>query len=234
MKKFKKNKKKVNVLFLTLILCVCISINVLILINYKISPKLLKICEYSLNTYNNKLIMEFISDDQLSDSNLNDLISLVKNKKDEIIAVNYNMNNSYKLLKNITNELYEIFNKKSFKDFTDYNYDIKDDLVLYYPIGLASDYIYFNNLGPIIPVRIKFLDSIVTGINTKVSNYGINNVLVEMYVNISIENNIVIPFKEENIKKDYSVLLSSKLIVGQVPSYLGGTIENSRQVLSNN
>ena len=234
MKRFKKIRIKNNFLIISIISIILLCGYILNYINVKISPKLTKISEYSLDTYNNRLIMEFISSDNLSNDDLNELISLIKNKKDEIISVDYNIEKSYKILSQITDGLYNIINNMSFKDITDYKYDVKDDLILYYPIGLASDYIYFNNLGPKIPVKIKFLNSLVTGISTKVSNYGINNVLVEIYVNINIEDNIVIPFKEESINKSYTVLLSSKLIIGQVPSFLGGTIENNSPIVTSN
>ena len=233
MKRFKKNKIKINY---ALIICISIIIMTsifLVYINSNVTPKLLEISSYSLDTYNNHLIMNFISNETLSTKELNDLINIVKNKNDEIISIDYDVKKSYSILQNITNELYEIVSNTTYKDITDHDFDIKDDLVLYYPIGLASDFIYFNNLGPKIPVKIKFLSSLVTNINTKVSNYGINNVLVEIYVDIDIEDYIVIPFKKESIKKHYSVLLSSKVIMGKVPMYLGGTIENSSPILQN-
>ena len=233
MKRFKKHKFKINILYIIIISIILLTSIFLSYINNNITPKLLDISEYSLDTYNNHLIMNFISNDSLSKKELNDLITIVKNKNDEVISIDYDIKKSYNILQNITNELYEIVSKTSYKDITDHDFNIKDDLVLYYPIGLASNSIYYNNLGPKIPVRIKFLSSLVTNLNTKVSNYGINNVLVEIYVDIDIVDDIVIPFKEKNIKKHYNVLLASKVIMGKVPMYLGGTLENSSPMLQN-
>lgn len=231
MKRFKKNRFKINKNMVLIVSIFVLTGLFLSYISNNITPKLLDISTYSLDTYNNHLIMNFISNETLSNKELNDLINIVKNKDDEIISVDYDVKKSYLLLQNITNELYEIVSKTTYKDITDHDFDIKDDLVLHYPIGLAFNSIYFNNLGPKVPVKIKFLSSLVTNINTKVSNYGINNVLVEMYVDIEIEDYIVIPFKKESIKKHYNVLLASKVIMGKVPMYLGGTIENSSPML---
>ena len=233
MKKFKKNKFKINIVPIIIIVII---INTLILLNYisnNVSPKLIKISEYSLDTYNNHLIMDFISNDTLSNSELNNLVNLVQNKNDEIIAIDYDVEKSYKMLKTITDKLYEIVSNTNYKDITDYKYDIKDDLILYYPIGIAFNNVYLNNLGPKVPIKIKFLSSLVTNLKTNVSNYGINNVLVEMSVDIDIEDDIVIPFKEERVKKHYNILLSSKVVMGNVPMYLGGNIQNSSPILSN-
>ena len=232
MKRFKNNKLKVSKI--SIIICVILLASIFLsYFNVNISPKILQISEYSLDTYNNNLIMDFISNDTLSSSNLNNLIELVQNQKGEIIAVNYDAQNSYKILKNITNDLHQIITNATYKDVTDYDFEIKDDLILFYPITLASDYVYFNNIGPKIPVKIKFLSSLTTGITTKVSNYGINNVLVEIYVNVTITDDIVIPFLKKPIVKNYDILLSSKVIMGEVPSYLGGTITNSSPILQN-
>ena len=233
MKRFKSKKIKINLISIIIISIIIITINLLIYINKNISPKLIQISEYSLETYNNHLIMDFISNDTLSKSELNDIINLVKNKDEDIVSVDYDVQKSYQLLQTITSELYEIISNTSYKDITEYDFDLKDDLVLYYPIGLASDYVYFNNLGPKIPVKIKFLSSLVTNLSTKVSNYGINNVLVEIYVDIDITDDVVVPFKSESIKKHYDILLASKVVMGKVPMYLGGNIENSSPILQN-
>ena len=231
MRRFKNNKKNINIIPIVIIIIIVFTFFLLHRINIKISPKLVKISEYSLETYNNHLIMDFISNDTLQKSELNDLVNLVKNKNGEIIAIDYDIENSYKVLKIITEKLYEIVSNTSYKDITEYDYDIKDDLVLFYPIGIASDYSYFNNLGPKIPIKIKFLSSLVTNLKTSVKNYGINNVLVEVSVDIDITDNIVVPFTEKNILKHYNVLLSSKIVMGKVPMYLGGSFENSSPIL---
>lgn len=230
MKRFKK-KSKLNIVPIIIIFIIFNTILFLNYINKNISPKLLEISTYSIETYNNKLIMDFISNDTLSKSELNELMNIVKNSNNEIIAIDYDTNKSYQILKSITDELYEIVSNTSYKDITDYDYDIKDDLIIYYPIFLASNYAYFNNLGPKIPVKIKFLSSLVTNLNTKVSSYGINNVLLEVYVNIEIVDDIVIPFKNEPIKKNYDILLSSKVIMGSIPSFLGTTLESQSPIL---
>ena len=232
MKQFKSHKH-VNYITIIVIITLILTLIILSFINNNITPKLLDISTKAIDTYNNHLIMDFISNDSLSTSDLNELIILVKNNKNEIISVNYDVEKSYKILKEVTNGLHEIITKTSYKDITDYDYDIKDDLIIFYPIGLASNYAYFNNLGPKIPIKIKFLSSLVTGINTKVSNYGINNVLLELYINVKITDDIVIPFRKENIENNYDILLSSKIVFGNVPTYLGGTIQNSSPILSN-
>ena len=218
------------------IISILIIINTTLLLNYfknNITNKLIDISTATIEVYNNNLIMNFISNDTLSNSDLNNIIKLNKNNKDEIISIEYDTKSSYELLKVVTEELHQIISNTTYKDILDYDFDIKDDLVIYYPILLSSNNIYLNNLGPKIPVKIKFLSSLLTNINTKVTSYGLNNVLLEIYINIDITDDIVIPFDKNKITKNYNVLLSSKVVMGTIPSFLGTSIENSSPILSN-
>ncbi len=232
MKRFKTKKYKINN---NIIIIMLIIINTIMILNYfknNISYKLIDISKNTIEVYNNYLIMNFISNDILSKSDLNNIIKLNKNNKDEIISIEYDTKKSYELLKIVTDELYQIISNTTYKDILDYDFDIKDDLIIYYPIMLSSNNILLNNLGPKIPVKIKFLSSLLTNLNTKVTSYGLNNVLVEIYINIDITDDIVIPFTSDKINKNYNVLLASKVIMGTIPSFLGTSIENSSPILS--
>ena len=232
MKKFKHKKYKINN---NVIIIMLIIINTITILNYfknNISYKLIDISKNTIEVYNNYLIMNFISNDILSKSDLNNLIILNKNNKDEIISIEYDTKKSYEILKIVTDELYQIISNTTYKDILDYDFDIKDDLIIYYPILLSSNNIFLNNLGPKVPVKIKFLSSLLTNLNTKVTSYGLNNVLLEIYINIDITDDIVIPFTSDKINKNYDVLLASKVVMGTIPSFLGTSIENSSPILS--
>ncbi len=232
MKRFKHKKYKLNI---TSIIIMLIIVNTIVILNYyknNLTNKLIDISKNTIEVYNNYLIMNFISNDILSKSDLNNIIKLNKNNKDEIISIEYDTKLTYKLLKIVTDELYQIVSQTTYKDILDYDFDIKDDLVIYYPVLLSSNNIFFNNLGPKVPVKIKFLSSLLTNINTKVTSYGLNNVLLEIYINITINDDIVIPYYKDKISKDYNVLLSSKVVMGTLPNYLGTSIENSSPILS--
>ena len=232
MKRFKHKKYKLNI---TSIIIMLIIVNTIAILNYyknNLSYKLIDISKNTIEVYNNYLIMNFISNDILSKSDLNNIIKLNKNNKDEIISIEYDTKLTYKLLKIVTDELYQIVSQTTYKDILDYDFDIKDDLVIYYPVLLSSSNIFLNNLGPKVPVKIKFLSSLLTNINTKVTSYGLNNVLLEIYINITISDDIVIPYYKDKISKDYNVLLSSKVVMGTLPNYLGTSIENSSPILS--
>ena len=92
------------------------------------------------------------------------------------------------------------------------------------PIGMVSNYVFLNNLGPRLPIIFHFVNSVFTNVKTKMTNYGINNCLVEVYLDISLKYELITPVLEDEQKVDYSVLLQAKIIEGTVPSWYSGEL----------
>ena len=85
-------------------------------------------------------------------------------------------------------------------------------------------------MRPKITVKINYTDALLTNIYTKITNYGMNNALVEAYIKISIEGQIITPITKNAEKIDYDMLISSKIINGRVPLYYGGYISTSSSI----
>ena len=83
------------------------------------------------------------------------------------------------------------------------------------PLGSLVSKAIFSNSGP--------------NIYTKTKSLGINNSNFEVYVNIKIDVQTLIPLKEQSINYESNVLLGSILIQGEIPYYYyysgTGTIE---------
>ena len=101
-----------------------------------------------------------------------------------------------------------------------------DGIVLALPFGIVSDSVLFSNLGPNIPVSIHFIDSVLSQVKTNVTDYGINNVLLEVYLNVKISYEIVSPVMEEEKTLEYQLLMDSKVIQGVVPNWFSGAYQS--------
>src|SRR5574344_990910 len=204
MKQFKTHKsKRIRVNCFIGIIIVLLIVFLYIIISVQISPKLVNIATIKIDNYYKDLLMKYLTTDDLSEDDLKDIIELVRNNKDEIVAVNYNMNITYNILKVISNKLEDGFNN-NLSDISKYNItNNNSDIILSYPMGIVSDNVYFNNFGPNVPIKISFLTNLVTGIKTNVNNYGINNVLVSAYLNVDVVSNIVVPLQSQNITEHY-------------------------------
>ena len=234
MKHFKSSKNiKINYTFLIAITIFILAMIMYFNISLKASPKLIDIASVKLNNYNNELIMKFITADVLTKNSLNDIIDLVKNNKDEIVAINYNMDLTYDILKNVSESLEQGLNSNFSKYLNTESSNVENGIIMYYPLGIATNNVFINNLGPKVPVKISFLTSLVTGIKTDVSNYGINNVKMSIYVNVDVTNNIIVPLVSKSVTNHYEVLLASKIVMGSVPSYMGNILENKSPIVTN-
>lgn len=144
---------------------------------------------------------------------LNELLNkaIVKVEEDLINIENGNISNM-KLPEGISNNQ---FNR------------LKKGIVISVPTGSLLNNPLFSNLGPKIPVKIKLLGKVVGNIDIKVSDYGINNSLIEIYLVIKIKEQIVLPISSNEIKEEVRILVATRLIHGEIPNYLLGNIKES-------
>ncbi len=192
--------------------------------NDKINPKLI----YYANLEFEEKVNKLASSDNIVDVDLNNLLNIITNDKKEILSVDYQMDKIYDLTKKVTDNL-----NNSLKDVTNFKYNANlnnNNLIFYLPMGMASDYVLLNNLGPKIPVGVKFISSVFTNVKTKLTNYGINNCLIEIYIEVTLNYALVTPIKETQKSLNYNILLDAKIINGTVPNWYGGEIVKSSAV----
>ena len=116
----------------------------------------------------------------------------------------------------------------NYGDVDSYAKNKRESMVLRYPIGLASSNILLNNLGYRIPLKLILNSNVLTGIKTKVTNYGINNALVEINIVLELKEQVILPFISNKIDINTSIPVAIKLIQGSVPNYyLSGINGNS-------
>lgn len=205
-------------------------------INNHITPKLVEIATRNVEKLTYNIFNDFSSLSKMEEEELKNLLIIQKNKNDEIINISYDTKKSYNAVDKIVSQIKQNYQMvESGEKYLEY-YDeelskLEDGLILNLPIGLASDKIFFANLGPRIPVKVKFMGTLIANLKTKIQNYGINNVLIELYIDVSLTHEIMTPVTFKQNKLDYEILLNAEVITGQVPSYYGGTYENKSNIL---
>lgn len=107
-----------------------------------------------------------------------------------------------------------------------------DGIVVLMPVGVVMNNSLFSRLGPKVPVKISFLENIEAYVDVVVENYGINNSLVKLYININIEEVIEIPINKDKSNIEYRFLVASKLINGEVPSMIGNALNSSSNIVN--
>lgn len=139
-----------------------------------------------------------------------DLVS-VKYEKENVlksISINTKLVNSF--LKNLNDSLLE-----SIKYIE--NADIK------IPLGIILGETLFGTLGPYFDIDIILLSSFKTDVFTKISEYGINSSLFELYASVNFTIRSMIPLREEISVIGVSFPLVIEIINGEVPRYYYNT-----------
>ena len=235
MTKFKKRKKyrisKVVILDMALIFF----FTYILFIGYSkfVSKRLIDIAYVKLNEFMDYFLSNKINYDLFKGDNLKDIIVINKNSDGEILYVSYDMDKSYKVLDLVTKEL-----ENNINDLENGNVGNtqnisggKNGILLKLPMFIGNNAI-ISNLGPKIYVPINFVGSILTNLKTKITDYGINNALVEIYVTVKLSTNIISPTSSKEMVIDYDVLIASVVVNGRVPSIYGGSILSKSSGLS--
>jgi sporulation protein YunB len=87
------------------------------------------------------------------------------------------------------------------------------------PLGQAMNSVILASFGPDIPVRLVPAGAVKVDLNTRVQNAGINMILVEVFIHITAEVTIIIPFDSEPEIVETEIPISYVLVVGDTPMY---------------
>ena len=180
------------------------------------------------------IINDAVSKKVLENLNTNDLFIITRNNNDEIVSIDFNTIVVNKILTTATHqiEISLIYLEKDKIDAIDLPSNIiltKNQEGIYFliPSGVALNPNFLANLGPKIPVKLELTGSVTSSISTNIKNYGINNALVEVYLNISVTIKVIMPFISKNVVVKTKVPLILKMINGKVPEYyLNGYLNN--------
>lgn len=223
LKKRKKNKYIYTIVMI--IICTCFDIKY---IGNKLIPHIENIVEKNVNKIIYNYVFNIFDKNTLVNEDLLDVIYLNKNADGEVVSIDYKFNVAYELLSDGMEKLYNNISNMEI----DTDYDKTEDGIFFVPIGLTQNNMLLDYLGFKIPCKIIYLSDIDMGFKTKVSDYGMNNILIELYLAINIKNDLISPSSFHEFGNDYQMLIASKIIIGRLPEYYGGTIEKSTSILS--
>lgn len=93
------------------------------------------------------------------------------------------------------------------------------DIPEHIPIGQALGSAVIASFGPRVPVKFEPLGAAKVDLNTRQKDAGINMILVEVYMRITAEVSIIIPFDTHPELVETEIPISYLLVVGDVPMY---------------
>lgn len=217
-----KTKKKpiIKKILFTIVIILVLSFNFLSFIGHKITPKVTSLAKVSLNHH----IKNIASNFKEYTYNNKDILIPTYNNKNEVTSLTYDMKVVYEIAGVFTSNIKSSLKEKN--DNIPFITETNNNKILFMiPIGALSNQALFTSMGPKIPVQIYFVDNVFTEIKTKVTDYGINNALIEIYLSINLTYEIVSPFVREQVTLNYNLPIDQKIITGVVPNIIGHTFE---------
>lgn len=228
----RKRKKKSKIINTIIIIFIFLILFIIIFINYY-SNKSKKVLMAYAESETRKLTILVINKaitKQMSDSWANDIFDVVYNDKGEIILIDFNSQNTSKILSTMTSlielnlraieegkiDMLELPNNS----LEAYDMDLLDKgIITYIPFGIATGSSLLYNLGPKIPVKLSLLGDVVTGFSTDVTEYGINNALIKLMIDVKVDTRIILPIISKEITINASIPIAMKVVQGKIPDY---------------
>lgn len=238
---FNKNKK-INIFVITFIFFVIFLILIFNFINKKVSPVILNYAELEARKLATLVINSAINKNISNKIKSEEIFLITKDANDQINTIDFNPS----IVNSILTETTMIIQKELKKiedgeiesienldlDYISSNSKLKKGIIFEIPSGLVFQNAFFSNLGPTIPIKLSLVGDIISEVTTQVTNYGINNALIEVRICIKLTEQVILPLTTNRIEIESSVPIALKLIQGTVPNYYLNGISNSSNSLT--
>lgn len=166
-----------------------------------------------------------------------DIYDIVKSDDNEIKNIIYDSGVINDLVNSITERIYNMFKKIEYGDLSKLsindnilltNNNDLDGIVIEVPSGLITNNYLLLNLGPKIPVKISLTGEFESFVSCDVIEYGINNAMLTIYINIKVSEQVTLPFITKKVNIDNKIPIFMSLVNGTIPNYyIGGFNKNS-------
>jgi sporulation protein YunB len=106
----------------------------------------------------------------------------------------------------------------------------EDPTLVEIPIGQATGNTILANLGPKIPVNMELVGNVKTDVVHDAQGFGINSVLIKVYIHVEAEVQVIIPFSSGIKKVSTDVYVTSGVVNLGVPEFYGGGGNNNPSI----
>ena len=229
-----KKNIKFNIFITVIIICFFASIFVINIFSNTVLPIFMDYTVSKMRNISTTLINNTISNELANLKSIDEMIIVTKGSDEEIQMIDFNSTIVNSVLTSVTDNLLSSLKKVETDTalFDGDSHKYSNGIVYEVPLGIVSNNIFLSNLGPKIPVKLNMIGDIFTNINTEIKEYGINNALVKISIDVSLNEKIIIPFISKTVNVSVSVPISLKLIQGNIPIYYGNGFSKNSNILS--
>lgn len=223
--RLRRKHNKWNVIIFIIIFILLSIIFVFKYINEKIMPVFLEYAEYQASKIATYVISKAVDEEVSQNLDIEDLFFTSKDTSGNITSIDFNPITINKISNMIKANIFEYLedlengNIEKIKNTALFSSRINEGIIFEIPSGVVFNNIILANIGPKVPVKLNLTGDILTNISTKVTDYGINNAVVEVIVNVEVYEQVILPFTTKRITINTDIPIAIKLIQGEIPSY---------------
>lgn len=220
------NKKK-KIFLITIIIIIIISIIITFYINKNVLPIIKNYSVAEMKRVATTIINRSVTDYTFENINVDELFIISKNKNDDIVTITLDN----RIINIITNKISDVcednlrnVEEGKFNEIKK-NFNIGEEYFSI-PSGVFLGNSLLSNIGPGIPMSFKLIGNVNSEILTDVKEYGINNSLITISLEIKVELMVILPISSEFIMIKNNIPIAIKIIQGKVPEIYGGNLIN--------
>ncbi len=221
-----KKKDMFVIIFSLVFLCVFL---IFYLLNKYITPILLDYAEIETTKLSTLIINKAVDSHVNNNVNISDLVDTTLNSNNEIVSVDFDTNLVNKILVSINDSIQAnlkyLEEGKLEKLNIDTNYEsekIDSGIVYQIPFGVISDIPMLADIGPKIPVKTTLIGSVFSNVKVEATEYGINSALLKVYIEVTVTEQVILPFLSKRIDISLDIPIFVKVINGSIPEVYGG------------
>lgn len=220
------------VFMITFLIFSLLTIFSVITINKNIEPTLIGIAESRARQFAVQAINDAIAKKATESIDINELIIKHENAGEASYSFSPQYNKVISELTIRVQEYLDLMEAGDLEQLENFKNDLNIDkektknskgIVYHIPLGMATKMTLLSNLGPEIPVRLEILGDVTSDLETKIVETGINNTYLEVYINVRVRMNVIIPLVEEPIEVINQIKIGDWFHPGKVPQYYNGT-----------
>ncbi len=218
------------IIVLLIVLGIIISFRI---INKRVSPIMISIAEEEVKKISDIIINDSIKK-ELDNGLTFEKLFIITYDNNNLSTIDFDSIIVNKLLNNVTSNIIssiksvENGNINNLDMLKNYNINkLKKGIIYEIPLAYSYNNVFLSNISPKIPVKIHMIGNVNSNIRTKVTDYGINNALLEVYLDIEIELQVILPLLSSNIINKSSIPIAIKMINGDIPKYYSSNEKNN-------
>ncbi|GAB7388804.1 sporulation protein YunB [Bacillaceae bacterium] len=195
-----------HALVVSFFLFLAMSVGMLYYVEVRIQPVLEEYALTKVKQIASQGINDALSKKIVEGSDFRELVVFDKDKDGKIRSILFNYNEYARVVSQAMARVQNYFNEV-------------ERLTVSVPLGQAMDSSILATFGPDVPVTFVPVGSVFADIKRKSEAIGINMVVTTVYVEITAEVKMVIPFATEPAKVRTEFPLTHILIVGDIPQF---------------